>query len=244
MSRTIVIIQARMTSTRLPGKSLMLLAGKPMIEHVVERARAISAVDEVWVATTNDGSEAPLVTWCNGANVPVHRGSADDVLSRFASVARESNADAIVRITADCPLLDPQVSGAVLQLFLSGAGSLDYASNTLQRTFPRGLDTEVFSRRILEGANAEAADALDREHVTRFFYRRPERFHLGNFAETADYSHLRWTVDTPDDFAFMSAVCEEIRVRRASFAWQDILRILAERPELQLLNAHVEQKHS
>lgn len=242
MSRKVVIIQARMTSMRLPGKSLMPLAGRPMLAHVVERARLIPGIDAVWIATTNDGSEEPLVALAQAIGVPVYRGSVEDVLSRYAAIAHDTQADIIMRITADCPLIDPQVSGRVLALFETSRPECDYASNTLRRTYPRGLDTEVFSNRALQRAAAEATDPMDREHVTRFLYTNPDRFRLENLSHVTDYSDLRWTVDTPEDFAFVSQVYDHLEPPALARSWEDVLAVLAKFPELSEINAHVEQK--
>lgn len=242
MIRRIAIIQARMTSTRLPGKSLMTLAGRPMLVHVVERARQIPGIESVWVATTNDGSEAPLVAVAEAINVRVFRGSVDDVLSRFAAIAKDAKADVIMRITADCPLIDPQLCGRVLQLFESARPACDFASNTLRRSFPRGLDTEVFSNRVLQESAAEATDQLDREHVTRFIYMHPERYRLLDLVSPTDYSSLRWTVDTPEDLEFVSKVYDRLHARRLGHSMENTLAVLEEFPELATINAHVEQK--
>lgn len=231
-----------MTSIRLPGKSLMPLRGRPMLAHVVERARRIPGVDAVWIATTNDGSEEPLVALAEELGAPVYRGSVEDVLARFAAIAEMTRADVIMRITADCPLIDPQLCGRVLQLFLSARPPCDYASNTLRRTFPRGLDVEVFSSRALQEAAREATEPLDREHVTRFLYGRPDRYRLLDLGNATDYSGLRWTVDTAEDFRFVSEVYDRLHARGLGYSLQDTLAVLAASPELSALNAHVEQK--
>lgn len=213
-----------------------------MFTHVVERARLIPGIDAVWLATTDDGSEAPLVDLSQKLDVPVYRGSVDDVLSRFAAIANEAAADVVMRITGDCPLIDPEVSGRVLRLFSSSEPACDYASNTLTRTFPRGLDTEVFSNRALQEAAAEASDPRDREHVTRFFYTNPRRYRLAELVHPTDYSSLRWTVDTQADFEAVSRIYDRLAQRRLGPAMEDTLAVLDEAPELSRINAHVEQK--
>jgi spore coat polysaccharide biosynthesis protein SpsF len=220
----------------------MPLAGRPMLAQVVERARLIPGIDEIWIATTNDGSEAPLVALAEDLGIPIYSGSVDDVLSRFAAVATEARADVIMRITGDCPLIDPAVSGRVLHLFESERPPCDYASNTLRRTFPRGLDTEVFSNRVLQEADSGASDPLDREHVTRFLYRQPNRYRLADLLNSSDYSHLRWTVDTPADFEFVSKVYDCLAARKLGRSLEDTLAVLEEFPHLSEINAHVEQK--
>jgi spore coat polysaccharide biosynthesis protein SpsF len=204
--------------------------------------RLISGIDDVWIAPTNDGSEAPLVDLAKAIDAPVYRGSVEDVLSRFAAIAHDTRADVIMRITADCPLIDPRLSGRVLQLFESAAAECDYASNTLRRSFPRGLDTEVFSNRALQEAAAEATDPMDREHVTRFLYSRPDRYRLRHLVNSTDCSGLRWTVDTPEDFQFVSRVYDRLRALGLGYSFEDTLAVLEESPELSAINAHVEQR--
>lgn len=165
------IIQARMSSSRLPGKVMQDLAGKPMLLRVVERARKASLVDSVWVATTSDPSDDPIQELCAAQRIPFLRGSMHDVLDRYYQTAREAGAQAIVRITADCPLLDPQLVDATIQAFLDGR---DFAANRLPppwtRSFPIGLDTEVCSFRALERAWKEAEQPYQREHVMPYLY--------------------------------------------------------------------------
>jgi spore coat polysaccharide biosynthesis protein SpsF len=242
MPQTIAIIQARMTSTRLPGKSLLPLAGVPMLEHVIRRVQRVPGLNEVRVATTNDGSEAPLNSLCERLGVLTYRGSVTDVLSRYVAVAAATNADLIMRITADCPFIDPEVSGRVLEALVKAPGRYSYVSNTLPRTYPRGLDTEVFTRDALETAHREARDPADREHVTRFIYSQPERFALHGVTDSSDNSGLRWTVDTPEDYQFAQAVYERLWPTNKSFTFKEVLGVIARNPELTKINAHVAQR--
>jgi len=242
MSRAIAIIQARMTSTRLPGKSLLPLAGIPILEHVVRRAQRIPGIECVWVATTNDGSEAPLVDLCLRLGVAFHRGSVEDVLSRYAEVTLNDKADIIMRITADCPFIDPEISQRVLETFARAEGRLSYVSNTLERTYPRGLDVEVFSQQALQTAHREATDPLDREHVTRFFYTHRECFPMGQVTDMSDHSHLRWTVDTSEDYQLARELYDKLYSLKPFFSYKDVLNILTRFPELAQINAQVAQK--
>ena len=237
--KIVAIVQARMGSTRLPGKVLRDLVGKPMIERVLERVRRADSVDEIIVATSDLRTDDPLAEWLAASHHACFRGSEQDVLARFSGTAAQAGADAIVRITADCPLIDPGVIDGVVAAFR--AGHFDYASNVLpRRTFPRGLDTEIFTRTALEICAREAADASSREHVTPFIYRHPERFRLHGIEADADYSEHRWTVDTPEDFELIEKI---FRARRDSdFSWKDVLRLLAKNPEWSEINRHIAQK--
>lgn len=213
----------------------MPLAGRPMVVHVLDRARAIEGVDTVVAAVPDLPEDDALAAACDQAGALVVRGSPGDVLARYAVAAAVSGAEIVVRITADCPLLSPMVSGRVLGTFQD----CDYASNTLRRTYPRGLDTEVVSVAALRTANSEALDPAEREHVTPFIYRRPDRFRLVQVAHDVDLSSHRWTVDTPEDFAFASAVYDALG---PAFELSDVLALLEDRPELTGINRSSEQK--
>jgi spore coat polysaccharide biosynthesis protein SpsF len=238
--RTVIIIQARMGSTRLPGKILLGLAGEPMLARVVSRARRSALASAVVAATTTESADRAVVELCAARGWPCFAGSRDDVLDRFYHAARLHAADVVVRLTADCPFIDPGVIDQVIRAFREGE-SVDYASNVLPpRTFPRGLDTEVFSFAALERAWHEDDNPAWREHVTPFLYRHPERFRLRRVAAGADYSNLRWTVDTPEDRELAVRVYDAFGHDR--FSWQDVLALLGRYPEWLELNRHVEQK--
>lgn len=240
MMQTVAIIQARMGSTRLPGKVMREIVGQPMIAHVVERARRIPSVDAVVVATSTHAKEAPLVNYLRKQAVPVVRGPEHDVLARYVQAARTSTAERVVRITSDCPLLMPEVSDRVIQAFDSRR--CDYASNTLERTYPRGLDTEVVSRDVLEAAHRSADDTADREHVTRYVLRRPHRFQLCPVTGNTDCSDLRWTVDEEEDLELVRKIYDALYDEDSHFGYQEVLNCLYEHPEWVDLNRHVEQK--
>lgn len=231
----VAVVQARMGSTRLPGKVLMPLAGEPMVTHVLHRAQAISGVDTVVAALPDLPEDDVLAATCQRAGALVIRGSADDVLTRYSKASQATDAEVVVRLTADCPFLSPATSAHVL----SRLGNYDYASNTLERTFPRGLDTEVFTRRALDTANREASDPTDREHVTPFIYRRPHRFALMSVRDDYDRSDHRWTVDTADDMAFAVAVYDSLGPQ---FEMEEVFALLLRRPELRALNSSSQQK--
>jgi spore coat polysaccharide biosynthesis protein SpsF len=219
--KRIAIIQARMTSSRLPGKVLASLAGRPMLAQQLARVKRMSSIDDIVVATTINADDDPVVALCRELHVGCYRGDEHDVLSRYAEAAREAAADVVVRITADCPLLDPEVSDRVVDALDSDA---DYASNAVPRTFPRGLDTEALHRDVLERMHRMARSESAREHVTTFIrHERPELFELRNVEDEEDNSDLSWTVDTEEDFARVSALYEELGLGEAHRPYREIL---------------------
>jgi spore coat polysaccharide biosynthesis protein SpsF len=233
--RVVAIVQARVGSTRLPGKVLMDLGGRPMVARVIERARATPGVALVAAAIPDLPEDDVLARACDARGALVVRGPSEDVLARYALAAEASRADVVMRLTADCPLLSPRVSAHVLAEFVD----CEYASNTLRRTYPRGLDTEVFSAAALRHAERFAIDPVEREHVTPFIYRHPERFRLRAVVDLTDRSGMRWTVDTPEDLAFASAVYHALG---DGFEMDDVLDLLERRPELARLNRDSIQK--
>jgi len=235
----VAIIQARMGSTRLPGKVLMDLGGDTVLSRVLARTRRSATIGEVLVATSDRPVDDEIVKECARLKTKVFRGDETDVLDRYYRAAQFSKADVVVRITADCPLIDPEVTDHTVQEFL--AHRPDYASNVLVRTYPRGLDTEVFSIVTLERAWRESSDAYQRAHVTPYIYQNPERFRLLSVQGDKDYSKLRWTLDTTQDMEFLRAVYA-MAAGRGEFGWRDVLGILEREPGLAELNRNVEQK--
>ena len=234
--RPSVIIQARMGSSRLPGKVMADLAGRPALAHVVARARTIPGVERVIVATTTAARDDVIAGLCEGLGVAVFRGSDPDVLDRYYRAARHHGLRAVVRVTADCPLLDPTVSGLVVARFRSG--DVDYASNVHPPTYPDGLDTEVFTVEALERAWREARLPAEREHVTSYFYTHPELFRCANVAHAQDLSHHRWTVDEPRDLELVRALCRRLGQGEAPlFGMAEILSLLEREPDLLTLPA-------
>lgn len=240
--KTVIIVQARMTSTRLPGKILREVLGKPLLEYQIERLRQVRLADELVIATTANDTDQPIMDLCERLGVAYYRGSQEDVLSRYYEAATQFDADVVVRVTSDCPLIDPGVIDELIGLYIDNRDKYDYVSNTLERTYPRGLDTEVFSMVALEKAHKEAREQPEREHVTLYIYRCPEQFRLGNFGNAIDYSHHRWTVDTPEDFRFIKLIIQELYPINNRFTWLDVLNILNEHPEWLEINAAVKQK--
>jgi spore coat polysaccharide biosynthesis protein SpsF len=236
---TVAIIQARTGSTRLPGKVLLPLLGQPMLRHVVRRTSRARSLDKVVVATTTLPEDDVIVALCDGDDVPVIRGSADDLLDRYVAAAEATQADTIVRITSDCPLIDPAVIDAAVEVFDQTA--VDYASTGLEpRTYPRGMDVEVVRRSALERAWREDADPGWREHATPYIYRHPELFRIARVGTDDGHPDVRLTVDTPEDYELVRRIYDAIG--RDDFGWRDVVRLLEQNPTWADLNRHVVQK--
>jgi spore coat polysaccharide biosynthesis protein SpsF len=211
-----------------------------MLDWVLRRASGAGLVDSVVVATTTETRDDAIAKFCMESGHNAFRGSENDVLDRYRQAAQLSDARVVVRITSDCPLIDPDIIDLTIERFLS-AKDVDYASNALEpRSYPRGLDVEVFSREALERAWREDLRPESREHVTPYIYRTPGRFRTLRVAAPEDYSGLRWTVDTPEDLAFARAVYEEFPA--GEFRFLDVLDFLERRPEVASLNAGIQQK--
>jgi len=239
------IIQARMSSTRLPGKVLRLLCGKTILAHVIDRVRASRAIDEIIVATTDQPADDSIGALVPMLDATLFRGSEDDVLSRFYCAALAAKADTIVRVTADCPLFDGVLLHAMIEEFTvqrRRGEPLDYLSNTLSRTYPRGLDAEIVDFAALERAQRDATQPFEREHVTPYIYGHPEWFALKNFAGTADLSHHRWTLDTEEDWRLIEAIYTALYRKDRLIGTPEILDLLDRQPALATLNAHIVQK--
>jgi spore coat polysaccharide biosynthesis protein SpsF len=236
---TSAIIQARMSSTRLPGKVLLDLAGEPMLARVVERTRRARTIDRVLIATTVESEDEPIVELCRSRGWTVSRGSRDDVLDRYYQAAEADGADPIVRITSDCPLIAPEIIDTVAKRL---DGTIDYASNiNPRRTFPRGLDVEVFTFAALSAAWREDHEATGREHVTPFLYRHPERFRIALVeSDKPETAWHRWSVDTPEDYELMRRIYS--RFQNADFGWLDVLNLLDQHPDWVDVNRHIAQK--
>jgi spore coat polysaccharide biosynthesis protein SpsF len=238
--KIVAIIQARMGSTRLPGKVLLDLAGEPMLGRVVNRTQRATTLREVVVATTVEPDDESIVQLCAARDWPCFRGSEEDVLDRYYLAAKEYRANVVVRITSDCPLIEPEIVDLVVQEFCE-KGALDYVSNTLPpRNFPRGLDVEVMSFEALERAWHEDKNPVWREHVTPYIYRNPEKFTLRAVVNNEDYSHMRWTVDTPEDLAFVRRVYDNFGHNH--FSWHEVLVLLEGHSEWLKINQNVVQK--
>jgi spore coat polysaccharide biosynthesis protein SpsF len=240
VTRVLVVVQARMSSTRLPGKVALDLAGAPMLARQLERIQAADTPFEVCVATSREPGDDRVVAIAEKAGVRWHRGALHDCLARHASAAREADADVVVKIPSDCPLVEPSVVDRVLGAFLAARGAYDYVSNLRPASWPDGNDVEVMSRAALEQADREATRPIDREHTTPFLWDQPGRFRLGNVAWEAGVdcsrSH-RFTVDYPEDYVFVRAVFHELyRPSNPVFRLGSILQLLAEQPRLLDIN--------
>lgn len=237
--KTVIIVQARMTSTRLPGKVLKTVLDKPLLEYQIERLRCITAADGIVIATTNNDTDQPIVDFCNRLGVAYFRGSEEDVLARYHGAAVKYNADIIVRITSDCPVIDPAVCSKAITYFINNQHQYDYVR---LEQYPRGLDAEIFSFKVLDECFREAIEQPDREHVTPFIYHHPERYRIKHMTCNEDYSHHRWTVDTPEDFELVKRIIEELYPIKNIFDFVDVLDVLNKNPEWYYINNAVQQK--
>ncbi|MCA8974159.1 MAG: glycosyltransferase family protein [Planctomycetes bacterium] len=234
----VAVLQARATSTRLPGKVLRGILGEPMLQRQLARVRRASCLQGVVVATSDDASDDEVAALAARCGVACHRGALDDVLARCHGAAAQAGAEHVVRLTGDCPLVDPAIVDRVVAAHLeSGA---DYTSNTLRRTFPDGLDVEVVRASVLAEAVAEATLPSEREHVTPFVYHRPERYRLCSVEHREPLGQLRWTVDTAEDLEVVTAVFAHFLPLRPDFAMDDVLQLWRERPGLFAANATVD----
>lgn len=240
--RVEAFIQARMGSTRLPGKVLKKVLGKPLLEFLIERLHDAKKIDDIVILTTNEPVDDSIVSFCEERNIACLRGSTEDVLDRYYQAAVLRKPDAIVRITADCPLIDPEIVDEVTETFSREYPKIDYASNTFNRTFPRGLDVEIFSFESLEKAFYRAIYPEEREHVTVYLYRHPELFRLKHIVHTPSLGYHRWTVDTAEDFTLIRLILEHLYPTHPQFRLNDILNLLFHYPQWIQLNAHIEQK--
>lgn len=234
----LAILQARMSSTRLPGKVLEPVLGIPMIIRQIERLKASNELDHIVVATSQEASDDALAEALFSAGIDCFRGNLDDVLSRFAECASEYPTENIIRLTADCPLADPEVIDSVVLHHLSSGA--DYTSNTLKRTFPRGLDVECFTSESFSRLQQFELSSQEREHVTMGFYQRPDIFVLENVSDAIDRSELRWTVDYPEDLTFVREIYSKLYSDKDLFTSEDIREVISQHPELNRLESDVE----
>jgi spore coat polysaccharide biosynthesis protein SpsF len=239
--KIVVVVQARTGSTRLPRKVLMPLAGRPLLQRMLERVRAAKTPSAVVVATTTDVADAPVEAIARNAGVGCFRGHPTDLLDRHYRAGLASRADVVVKIPSDCPLIDPAVIDRVVSRYIAHAHSADFVSNLQPGTYPDGNDVEVMPMGVLETAWREAVEEHEREHTTPFIWERPDRFRLNHVAwETGlDYSSThRWTIDYPEDYRFLAAVYDELWTEaRPMFSLQDVLALVEARPDIAALNA-------
>jgi len=236
----VAIIQARMSSTRFPGKVLKKIGGKPMLWYVVSRTRTAKKIRDVVVATSIDPLDDLIENFCKSNKIKYFRGDLDNVLKRYYDTAKKFNADVIVRVTSDCPLIDGKLIDEGLKEFIGG--DYDYLSSTVERTFPRGFDFEILKFSALENAYKNAAEEPEKEHVTPYIWRNhPEQFKICKITRPVDKSGFRVTVDTPEDLNVIKILIAKYGADKKTV--DEIIEILDNHPEISQLNAHIEQKH-
>lgn len=238
--RKVAIIQARMASTRLPGKVLMDLAGKPMLAHVVERVGLCRMIDDVIIATSQQTQDNPIEQLARRLKCACFRGSESDVLARFVGAAKETEAEVIVRITADCPLIDPTVIDLVVDALVANGDACDYASNVQQRSFPHGLDTEAFFFDTLLRMDRLGKTQIAREHVTTFLrLEHPELFLTRSVVDDLDRSNMRWTVDTSEDLKALRWIYAQLNLAERVLPYKEVIAFLDKHPEIMQVNAGI-----
>ena len=233
------IIQARMSSTRLPGKVLKPILGRPMVALQIERLNRCKRLDKLVVATSIQPDDRPIVDLCQKLEVASYIGNLENVLDRFYQAAKKYQADHIVRLTGDCPLIDPEFIDILISFYMEQR--CDYASYCRPPTLPDGLDAEIFSFEALEETWRRAEGPYELEHVVPYIIRHPERFSIANWEYSVNLSNLRWTVDEPEDFELVRQVFEQLYPKNPAFDTKDILRLLEERPELKTINMHIKR---
>jgi spore coat polysaccharide biosynthesis protein SpsF len=237
----VAIVQARMGSSRLPGKVLKPLYGTSVLGQVIDRLKAVDRINHIVIATTANSEDDVIVKEADRLGVSWSRGDQNDVLSRYYYAAVQYKADVVVRITSDCPLIDSEITNKVIESFFN-MPTVDYCSNTLDRTFPRGLDTEVFTMEALDRCHREGKLDYEREHVTPYIYQHPEQFNIRQYTYEKDYSSYRWTLDTHEDWELISRMYNFLYVPGKISPWSAGIRLMEEHPELVEINKHIEQK--
>lgn len=233
------IVQARMGSTRLPGKVMKTLSGRPMLWHIITRLSYSKKIENIIVATTERQEDSVIVKLASEMGINFYCGSSEDVLDRYYQSAKIFNVDPLVRITADCPLIDPEIVDNIVDYY--SKSTFDYVTNTIEPTMPDGLDTEVFSFKTLEKAWTEAKKPSEREHVTPYIRNHPELFKLGNYEYEIDLSGMRWVVDEESDYRLISEVYKYLYKDGEIFYMNDVLNLLPRYPELNDINKNIKR---
>lgn len=236
MNKIITILQARYSSTRLPGKVLLPILGQPMLIQQINRIKNSTLHGQIVIATSTHHEDEKIVNCCKENGITYYCGKLDDVLDRFYQAASLYQPDHIVRLTGDCPLIDPQIIDQVIQTHLDG--NFDYTTNALKPTYPDGLDVEIFKLSALKTAWIEATLNSDREHVTPYIYRNNDQFNIGHIYNNIDLSHLRWTVDWQIDFDLIKKIFENLFPYNPRFTFSDILQFIERHPELKTINTY------
>ncbi|MFA5059076.1 MAG: glycosyltransferase family protein [Candidatus Omnitrophota bacterium] len=236
------VIEARMTSSRLPGKVLKLLGDKPALELLVERLKYSKYLNGIIIAATINKTDDPIELLAKKIGVKCYRGSEDDVLLRVVEAAEKNNVDIIVEVTGDCPLIDHRIVDKTIEVYLQG--EYDYVSNCVQQSYPLGMDVQVFPARKLREIEQKTSDPKDREHVSLYFYEKPGRFNIKNIESGLKESekNIRLTLDTADDWRLLNEVVRRLYSKDPNFSLEDILELFSKSPELAQINNHVQQK--
>ena len=235
----LAVLQARMSSTRLPGKVVKPILGRPMLIRQIERIQRAKCIDQFIVATSNHPDDSEIEELCNAEKINCFRGAMDDVLDRIYKAALCVHPKYVIRLTGDCPLVEPDIIDKLVQYFLEK--EFDYASNTINPTWPDGLDVEIMGYECLEKSWKEAKLLSEREHVTPYIYNHPEKFNIGSFENEKDLSHMRWTVDEPADFELINKIYENLYIDNSNFTITNILELLENNPELLNINNEIKR---
>lgn len=240
--KIVCIIQARMGSSRLPGKVMKNLRGKTVLGQVISRVLESKRIDKVIVATTINSLDDTIVKECRDLGVNYYRGSEENVLSRYYNAAKKENADIVVRITSDCPLIDPKIIDKMIVYFESRVPSIDYLSNSIIETFPRGFDVEIFSFEVLEQSYKNADLDYEKEHVTPYIYMNKDKFKIKNYSSDEDYSKYRLTLDTIEDYLVISKIYNDLYKENEIFYYDEIIEYLNKNPSIVEINKNIKQK--
>jgi spore coat polysaccharide biosynthesis protein SpsF len=236
---TVIILQARMGSTRLPGKVMLPLEGKTVLEHVLRRLLSVHSSTQLVIATTINAIDDQIVDLARSLGIDYFRGSEDDVLSRYYWAAKEFGAQLVVRCNSDCPLIDPGVVDLIISTFHANSGRYDYVSNILNPTFPTGMHCEAFTFEALQMAFLNAKDSQEREHVTPYIYRNPNLFDLHNVELSRNLSYCRWTLDFPEDYVLISKIYQSLYKINPLFGTNEVIELIEKNPEWSEINGHI-----
>lgn len=231
----VCILQARLSSSRLPGKVLKLILERPVLELEIERVKRAKKINKIILATSTNAQDAPLIKIAEKMGVAFYQGSLEDVLDRYYQAAQNYQAEHVVRITGDCPLIDPEIIDNIISLHLKTGA--DYTSNVHPPTFPDGLDVEVFKFSVLKRMWENAQEKIEREHVTQYICRHPDAFYCENYAASRDWSGFRWTLDYLEDYELIRNIFENLYPANSMFGWESVVRYLQLHPEVCDLNS-------
>jgi spore coat polysaccharide biosynthesis protein SpsF len=238
-----IIVQARMTSSRLPGKVMMPVLGTPLLKYLIERLKRVTCANEIWIACTTNEADQPIVDLAEKLNISVYRGSEHNVLSRYYYTALKAKSDHILRVTSDCPIIDPVQLDFLISSYNSQSEKIDYMTSGLApRSYPRGMEAEIFSFKVLEQAFRKSNKNFELEHVTPYIYNHPSVFNIAGFSFNKNESHHRWTVDTIEDFELVKIIIENLFPKNLEFNIHDILDFLSKNPRFIDINSHIHQK--